>query len=282
MAGGPGGLGKLPGARPDQYGPAGMPKATGINDYAEAPGTIGDIERYLRDKSQKRVGISDVTTPTEEADLVPELENPDKIGIGGKIALGASNILEGMLAGMQGRTPRNMDSISDVEQGRRDRRIRDIELDRELAERRKQREQSEERYAARIAAEIVRTRRETPIATTFALVAAIQRAVPKAYTHGRIHCATKTFQALRIAVNDEIQAIAQALEDLRPHMASGGRIAVISFHSIEDRVIKNTFRTWAKQGIATLDTKKPIPPSRDEIVRNPRARSAKLRVCSIT
>lgn len=140
----------------------------------------------------------------------------------------------------------------------------------------------EERYAARIAAEIVRTRRETPIATTFALVAAIQRAVPKAYTHGRIHCATKTFQALRIAVNDEIQAIAQALEDLRPHMASGGRIAVISFHSIEDRVIKNTFRTWAKQGIATLDTKKPIPPSRDEIVRNPRARSAKLRVCSIT
>jgi hypothetical protein len=144
MAGGPGGLGKLPGARPDQYGPAGMPKATGINDYAEAPGTIGDIERYLRDKSQKRVGISDVTTPTEEADLVPELENPDKIGIGGKIALGASNILEGMLAGMQGRTPRNMDSISDVEQGRRDRRIRDIELDRELAERRKVREQAEE------------------------------------------------------------------------------------------------------------------------------------------
>lgn len=144
MAGGPGGLGKLPGARPDQYGPAGMPKATGINDYAEAPGTIGDIERYLRDKSQKRIGISDVTTPTEEADLVPELENPDKIGIGGKIALGASNILEGMLAGMQGRTPRNMDSISDVEQGRRDRRIRDIELDRELAERRKVREQAEE------------------------------------------------------------------------------------------------------------------------------------------
>lgn len=140
----------------------------------------------------------------------------------------------------------------------------------------------EERYARRIAKEIVRTRAQAPIATTFQLVAAIERAVPKAYTRGKIHPATKTFQALRIAVNDEIQTIATALQDVLPHMAPNGRIAVISFHSIEDRVIKNTFRQWEKEGKAQRVTKKPILPSAQEVADNPRARSAKLRVCSVT
>lgn len=140
----------------------------------------------------------------------------------------------------------------------------------------------EERYAKRIAHEIVRTRSQEPITTTFQLVAAIERAVPTAYTRGKIHCATKTFQALRIAVNDEIQAIAQALERIRPYMAQGGSIAVISFHSIEDRVVKNIFRTWEKENVAERVTKKPVVPTPEELVANPRARSAKLRVCSIS
>ncbi|MBM2818169.1 MAG: mraW, partial [Parcubacteria group bacterium] len=102
--------------------------------------------------------------------------------------------------------------------------------------------------------------------------------VPTSYQKGRIHFATKTFQAIRIAVNDEIEALKEGLAKGYERLAAGGRVAVISFHSGEDRIVKNFFREKkiAKDGFAT--TKKPITASENELAENPRARSAKLRI----
>jgi 16S rRNA (cytosine1402-N4)-methyltransferase len=102
--------------------------------------------------------------------------------------------------------------------------------------------------------------------------------VPGWYRHRRTHPATKTFQALRITVNDEIEAINEGLAKAYAHLAPQGRIAVISFHSLEDRRIKYIFRDWQKEGKGVVLTKRPITPSREEVVENPRARSAKLRI----
>jgi 16S rRNA (cytosine1402-N4)-methyltransferase len=135
----------------------------------------------------------------------------------------------------------------------------------------------EERYARRIAKAIVERRKLVPIKTTIELSELVRDAVPPAYRHGRIHPATKTFQALRIAVNDELGVIERGLEAAWKHLAHGGRIAVISFHSTEDRVVKQQFLKLVKHG-GKLITKKPIAPGRSEISSNPRARSAKLRV----
>ena len=97
------------------------------------------------------------------------------------------------------------------------------------------------------------------------------------YRKGRINPATKTFQALRIYVNDEMGAVTRGLTGAWELLESGGRIAVITFHSLEDRIVKNFFREKAKnEGV--LITKKPIPPTREEIINNPRSRSAKLRI----
>ena len=138
----------------------------------------------------------------------------------------------------------------------------------------------EERYSRRIARAIVRERERRPIDTTGALASLISGAVPSAYRHGRIHCATRTFQALRIAVNRELERLEPSLRDAVDVLAPKGRICVISFHSLEDRIVKHTFRSLA-QGPAprlALLTKKPILPSEQECRDNPRARSAKLRV----
>ncbi len=136
----------------------------------------------------------------------------------------------------------------------------------------------EERYARRIAERIVRERSYKRIQTARELADIVKAAVPAAYRYGRIHPATKTFQALRIAVNDEFGAIEQGLTDGLSMLNPGGRIAVISFHSIEDRIIKHRFVQWAREGAIELITRKPIVPSDAEIAENPRARSAKLRV----
>ena len=117
-----------------------------------------------------------------------------------------------------------------------------------------------------------------PIVTTFDLVAAIEAGVPGWYRHRRLHPATKTFQALRIAVNDELGALRSGISAALTALAPGGRVAVITFHSIEDRIVKTMFRDAAYAGQGTLVSKKPIVPSALELVRNPRARSAKLRV----
>ncbi|MBM3272566.1 16S rRNA (cytosine(1402)-N(4))-methyltransferase RsmH [Candidatus Kaiserbacteria bacterium] len=135
----------------------------------------------------------------------------------------------------------------------------------------------EERYARRIAKRIVETRSLTPIMTTFQLVAVIKEAVPATYRYGPIHPATRTFQALRIAVNDEMGALEEGLAAAWDMLAPGGRIAVITFHSIEDRIVKQAFLRYS-QADGTRITRKPIVPSAAELVENPRARSAKLRI----
>jgi 16S rRNA (cytosine1402-N4)-methyltransferase len=135
----------------------------------------------------------------------------------------------------------------------------------------------EERFARRIAKTIVLERKFRPIKTTFQLVDVIRRAVPLSYQKRRIHFATKTFQALRIAVNGELEnlkkALPQAVEILKP----GGKIVVISFHSLEDRIVKNFLRENSRKRILKILTKKPVCPTTIEVMRNPRARSAKLR-----
>jgi len=132
----------------------------------------------------------------------------------------------------------------------------------------------QERFSRRIAEEIVRSR---PLKTTVDLVMAVERATPSWYHRGRIHFATKTFQALRIAVNNELENLERALPQALNIMDEGGRLVVISFHSLEDRVVKNFLREKAKEGAVKILTKKPVRPSREEIAGNPRCRSARLR-----
>ncbi len=134
-----------------------------------------------------------------------------------------------------------------------------------------------ERFSRRIAHEIVVSREKMAITTTSDLVAIIERAVPFFYRNGRIHPATKTFQALRIAVNDELGALEEFLEKGFEALKKDGRMAVISFHSLEDRIVKNFFRKKKDEGEALIITKKPIIPGEDELKENPRSRSAKLR-----
>ena len=136
----------------------------------------------------------------------------------------------------------------------------------------------EERFARGIAHAIVMARSKGHILTTGALVEAIKTGTPAWYHTGKSHPATKTFQALRIAVNDEIGALREGLTAALAALAPCGRLAVISFHSIEDRVVKNMLRDAVQKGRGSLITKKPIIPSRIEILKNRRARSAKLRV----
>ncbi len=135
----------------------------------------------------------------------------------------------------------------------------------------------EARWARRIAKSIVMYRQKTPIATTTQLRDIISSAVLK--PPRRIHPATKAFQAIRIIVNDELNNLETIIRDGIPLLKSGGRLCIVSFHSLEDRIVKKTLRQYAKPpGSITIITKKPIVPSKEEISENPRARSAKLRV----
>jgi 16S rRNA (cytosine1402-N4)-methyltransferase len=136
----------------------------------------------------------------------------------------------------------------------------------------------EERFSRRIAQAIVEARAKAPIKTTSDLVTVIKAAVPARYTHGPIHPATRTFQALRIAVNDELGALEEGLRAAYTALAKEGRIAAVSFHSLEDRIVKQFFKAKAMEDAATLITKKPTLPAEQEIRSNPRSRSAKLRV----
>lgn len=136
----------------------------------------------------------------------------------------------------------------------------------------------EERYARRIAKGIIEARKNNPFQTTFDLVAVIQSSVPASYRRGKIHPATKTFQALRIAVNGELSSLQTALENCVPFLNTKGRMAVISFHSLEDRIVKNFFKQEAQKGTIMILTKKPLVPTQTEIKTNPRSRSAKLRI----
>jgi 16S rRNA (cytosine1402-N4)-methyltransferase len=150
----------------------------------------------------------------------------------------------------------------------------------------------EERWARRIAAMIVAARNEEPITTTLRLVDLVKGAIPRARWEARLHPATRTFQALRIAVNDELKSLERGLVAGIESLKKGGRIVVISFHSLEDRIVKNVFNEFARGCICPKSvprcvcgkvpvlrklTGKPVVAGREEIAANPRSRSAKLR-----
>lgn len=156
------------------------------------------------------------------------------------------------------------------------------------------RDYGEERWANRIAEFIVEHRREKPIDTTGELVSVIKAAIPKKARLEGPHPAKRTFQALRIAVNDELGALSEAIEKAVNHLKPQGRLCVITFHSLEDRLVKNAFRefenpcicppglpicTCGKEPLVKIITRKPIAAGQEELAANPRARSARLRVC---
>ena len=136
----------------------------------------------------------------------------------------------------------------------------------------------EETYARRIAKKIVEKRETKPIETTFELAQIVKEATPFWYHRRKIHPATKTFQALRITVNDEIESLKEGMRKGFELLEKNGRLAIISFHSLEDRAVKHYFREKADKGEGVLITRKPIVPSERETSENPRARSAKLRI----
>ena len=155
-------------------------------------------------------------------------------------------------------------------------------------------EYGEERYAPQIASAICRRREAAPIRTTLELVDVIRSAMPASALREKQHPAKRSFQAIRIAVNDELNSVAKVMEDAIPRLNKGGRLAVITFHSLEDRIVKNAMASAAKgctcppsfpvcvcgkKPLVKLITRKPIVSGEEELERNPRARSAKLRIC---
>ncbi len=136
----------------------------------------------------------------------------------------------------------------------------------------------EERFSRKIAKGIVDARHQKKLENTFDLVAVIEKAVPGPYKRGRIHFATKTFQAIRIAVNDELNTLSEALEKGFKVLKTNGRMAIISFHSLEDRIVKRFYKNKEKEGKAKLINKKIIKANTEEIKANPKSRSAKLRI----
>lgn len=138
-------------------------------------------------------------------------------------------------------------------------------------------EYGEERYAKKISQNIIKFRKNRRFAGTFDLVGVIEKSVPVSYKKRRINFATKTFQALRIAVNDEMGALEDGLEKSWGLLRNKGRMVVISFHSLEDGIVKNFFRQKKEEKMGIVLTKKPIRPSEREKYLNPRSRSAKLR-----
>lgn len=139
----------------------------------------------------------------------------------------------------------------------------------------------EEKYARRIALAIKEARKKERIITSQQLVNLLRQTLPRNYDNSRIHFATRVFQALRIAVNNELENIEKGLNQALAILEPKGRIVVISFHSLEDRIVKNIFREKAKQNKLKILTKKPITPSLEEIKDNSRSRSAKLRAAQI-
>ncbi|KKT26241.1 MAG: Ribosomal RNA small subunit methyltransferase H [Parcubacteria group bacterium GW2011_GWA2_43_9b] len=135
----------------------------------------------------------------------------------------------------------------------------------------------EEPFARKISEEIIKNRQIQPILNTSELVGVVAKAIPRKFQYGRIHFATRIWQALRIAVNDELGNLERFLLQAVDILESDGRLAIISFHSLEDRIVKNFFRDLAKAGRAKLLTKKPITAGGEELDQNPRSRSAKLR-----
>ena len=136
----------------------------------------------------------------------------------------------------------------------------------------------EDRFARRIAKAIVWRRSQEKITTTSQLTHVVIKALPMGYSRGRIHPATRTFQALRIAVNKELETLTEALANWIEVLNVKGRMCVISFHSLEDRAVKIAFKNFAREGRGQILTKRPLEPAESQCALNPRSRSAKLRV----
>jgi len=136
----------------------------------------------------------------------------------------------------------------------------------------------QERWHNRIAHHLVQERAREPISSTKVLKETVVRAIPARFRRQRIHPATRTFQAIRIAVNRELEGLEIAIDKCLGSLKVNGRICVIAFHSLEDKIVKEKFRSFAKEGFLSLITKKPLRPSEEEVEKNPRARSARLRV----
>ncbi len=136
----------------------------------------------------------------------------------------------------------------------------------------------EEQFAGNIAKNIVKARKEKPVIMTDELVKVIGEAVPEWYKHKKIHFATKTFQALRIAVNHELENVEKGMREAIEVLNPGGRLVVISFQGLEDKIVKNIFKEKAKEGIIKFVVKGTIKPSWEETRSNPRARSAKMKI----
>ena len=141
-------------------------------------------------------------------------------------------------------------------------------------------EYGEEPFAGSIAGGIAKARESENIITTFQLADIIKRNTPAWYSRRKIHPATKTFQTLRIAVNDELASLQKVLPQAIDCLTAGGRLAIISFHSLEDAIVKKFFKEYSKNGILKIIAKKPIRPLWSEITANPRARSARLRAAA--
>jgi 16S rRNA (cytosine1402-N4)-methyltransferase len=139
------------------------------------------------------------------------------------------------------------------------------------------REYGEEKFSRKIAKNIVEHRKQGRIKTTFQLIEIIKDATPSIYWRGKIHYATRTFQALRIAVNDELENLKKVLPEALSILSSEGKLVVISFHSLEDRIVKQFFAEKSKEGLVKILTRSPITAGLKELGENPRARSAKLR-----
>lgn len=136
---------------------------------------------------------------------------------------------------------------------------------------------SGEKYSGKIADAIFRAERKNPIKTTGELIDIVRSVVPKNYERGRIHPATRTFLAFRIYVNKELESLEDVIDSLPRILKPGGRAVIITFQSLEDRIVKNKFRDLEKKGIISVSFKKPLSPSSAEIGKNPRSRSAKMR-----
>ena len=139
-------------------------------------------------------------------------------------------------------------------------------------------EYGEEPRARRLARFIVQARRRRPFQTTPQLVEVIKQAMGPGWRRGRLHPATRVFQALRIAVNRELEELGDFLEWAPGWLAEGGRLVIIAYHSLEDRLVKEKMAAWDRAGVMARLTRKPQTPTPEEVARNPRARSAKMRV----
>ncbi len=136
----------------------------------------------------------------------------------------------------------------------------------------------QERFHNRIAHLLVTERKKAPISSTSEVANIVMRAIPRHYRFGRIHPATRTFQAIRIAVNRELEALDEGIKKAIDLLQQGGRVAVISFHSLEDRIVKINFRSARSEGKIKVITPKPLRPTSEEQIKNPSSRSARLRV----